>query len=367
MVISFFYPALGGAEQQALKLAERLIEKGIPVSVLTRRVPGIPSFEIINTVPVYRYIRTLSWGKFFGITYFLSCLWQLFCMRSTYNIIHCHILQGLHSFAAMCFKGLFGKKVLIKVAMAGEISDFAVTKKMLFGKAMLRQLRKIDALIAICSQVSSEAEQEGFPPERIQRIPNGVDVDWYKPEREIQKIPNKIIFVGSLHDRKHVSLLISAVKKLKDTGVLVSLDIIGDGPEAKQLRSMACELDIMHQINFLGACYDIRRYLQRAQFFVLPSKFEGLPNVVLEAMACGLPVLATRVGGVPDIIEHRVNGLMSPSGDFAALCANIQELLNNQKLLHELGVRARQTAVDKFSLSIVADQYEALYRDFLAG
>lgn len=130
MIISLFYPAIGGAEQQTLRLAELLIKKGAAVTILTRKMPNCKSFETFGNVPVYRFIRTVPWGKLFGISYCLSCLWYLFRERNSYDIIHCHILQGLHSFAAVCIKRLFNKKLIVKVAMAGAISDFAELKKM---------------------------------------------------------------------------------------------------------------------------------------------------------------------------------------------------------------------------------------------
>jgi glycosyltransferase involved in cell wall biosynthesis len=362
MIISLFYPALGGAEQQTLRLAELLTKKGVAVTILTRKMPNSKSFEIIGNVPVYRSIRTLPWGKLFGISYCLSCLWYLLRKRNSYDIIHCHILQGLHSFAAVCIKRLFNKKVAIKVAMAGAISDFAVLKKMAFANVFLRQIQQVDRLVTICSQSTQEALHEGFSPQNIIQIPNGVDIEQFTPGREAEKIRGRIIFVGTLDYRKNVSLLITAIKMLKDAGILVTLDIIGDGPEFLQLQKMTGSLDIADKINFLGAFSEIAPFLQRAHIFVLPSQFEGLPNVVLEAMACGLPVIATQVGGVPDIIQHRVNGLLIPPGDTDAICAAIRELFDNATLAEELGMRARQTVVAHFSLSAIADRYAELYK-----
>ena len=109
MVVSLFYPHLGGAEQQALMLAEQLIKKGMRVSVLTRSLRGLPTFEVIRGVPVNRRIRTLPWGKCFGLSYLVSALWFLFCNRNSYDIIHCHLL-GFHSAVAVLLKRLSGKR-----------------------------------------------------------------------------------------------------------------------------------------------------------------------------------------------------------------------------------------------------------------
>ena len=367
MVISQFYPALGGAEQQALRLAGLLIDRGFSVEVLTRAMPGCAAFEHIGSVPVHRKIRTLPWGKFFGASYFLSCLWHLLRRRHSYDILHCHILQGFHSPAAVCVKLLLGKKVIVKVAMAGAISDFATQKKMLFGGAVLRLIRHADRLVAICPDIGSEALRENFSPEKIADIPNGVDTERFTPAGRQEKHEGKIIFTGALDYRKNVPLLIAAFKQLVDSGTRATLDIIGSGPELPRLEAMVRNFGLSGTVSFLGAFPEIAPYLQRAQVFALPSRYEGLPNVILEAMACGLPVVATAVGGVPDIIKNGENGLLVDSGDAGALCGALRKLLEDQDLAAELGARARQTAVERFSLASVAQRYAKLYVDLAGG
>jgi len=249
--------------------------------------------------------------------------------------------------------------------MAGGINDFSILKKMSFGTMLLKQIHHSDCLITLCLQSSQEALHEGFSPAAICQIPNGVDTELFKPAQDIPKSENRIIFVGALDPRKNVSLLIAAVKKLKDTGLRVTLDIVGEGPEQPHLTMLTHDLGIADQINFLGPSRNIAEHILRAHVFVLPSAYEGVPNVVLEAMACGVPVIATRVGGVPDIIQHRRNGLIIPPCDIEALCAGIQELLGDKTLCQEFSVRARETAVEHFSLSAVADQYAELYKTLL--
>jgi len=237
---------------------------------------------------------------------------------------------------------------------------------MAFASVFLRQVQQVDRLVTICSQSTQEALHEGFSPHNIIQIPNGVDIEQFTPPGPgAEKIRGRIVFIGTLDYRKNVSLLITAVKKLLDIGIPVTLDIIGDGPEFPQLQKMADRLDMGGIIHFLGAFSEIEPFLQRSHIFVLPSQFEGLPNVVLEAMACGLPVIATKVGGVPDIIEHRVNGLLIPPGDSEALSAAISELFDNTTLADKLGSRARKTVVEQFSLSAVADRYAELYKTLL--
>lgn len=366
MIIALFHPSVGGAELQALRLAETLIRTGIDITVLTRHMPGLPAFEMIGAVPVCRGIRTLAWGKLFGISYFLSCLWWLLRDRNSYDIIHCHILQGLHCLAALVMKRLFKKKVIIKIAMAGGISDFAVLKNMLGGRALLNMLHAADCLVALCEQSRREAAGEGFAAGRVAMIPNGVDTCLFRPAEHAAPDPGRIVFIGALDPRKNVPLLLAAVKKARDAGLQVSLDIVGEGPERQALAGLASDLGIADRVRFLGPSDNVAAHLRQARVFVLPSAYEGLPNVVLEAMACGLPVIATRVGGVPDVIEHGRSGLLVPAGDADALCDGIREVLTDRKLAHELGRHARAAAEERFCLAAVAGRYRELYERLAA-
>jgi glycosyltransferase involved in cell wall biosynthesis len=146
-----------------------------------------------------------------------------------------------------------------------------------------------------------------------------------------------------------------------------ALDIVGDGPEMAALRQKAERLSLSGMVGFAGPVIDVLPHYHAADIFVLPSRSEGLPNVVLEAMASGLPVIATAVGGVPDIVQDRVSGLLVPPGDAGALRCALRELIENPHLSEDIGARARQDAVERFSLAAVADSYSKLYLELAGG
>jgi glycosyltransferase involved in cell wall biosynthesis len=362
MIISFFYPHLGGAEQQALQLAEQLIQRGVQVFVLTRKFKGLPAHETVRGVPVYRAIRTLPWGKWFALTYLFSVLWFLLKKRRSYDIIHCHLLQGFHAPAAILMKALFKKKVIIKVGATGLLSDFIMIKKVLLGDWLLRRTLGADRVITVCSPSSAEALAAGFSPVQVAHIPNGVDTACFKPGPDTGKRGNTITFIGRLDYLKGVDVLLQALRKLIDSRIPVHLDILGDGPERNKLEMMSQQLGINDAVTFHGAVHGVEPYLQQATMLVLPSLSEGMPNVVLEAMACGLPVIATRVGGIVDIIADGENGLLVDAQRPDQLYDAMKKLFTDRQLADRLGRQALKTIEQQFSIDTIVNRYSALYQ-----
>lgn len=361
MIVSLFHPHLGGAEQQALMLAEQLIKRGMKVSVLTRTFKGLPSFEVIRGVPVYRRIRTLSRGKWFGLSYMVSTLWFLFRNRNSYDIIHCHLL-GFHSAVAVLLKWLFGKKTISLVGATGPVSDFLQMKNIFMGNFFLRMIARSDRLILLCSKSREEALAEGFFPAQLVYIPNGVDTACFKPDPDIGKRGNTITFIGRLDYLKGVDILLQAFSRLISAGIPARLDILGDGPERNNLEIMSQQLGINDAVTFHGAVHGVAPYLQCSALFVLPSLSEGMPNVVLEAMACGLPVVATRVGGIVDIIEDGANGLLVDAQRPDQLYEAMQRLFTDRQLADRLARQALKTIEQQFSLDTIVNRYSALYQ-----
>jgi glycosyltransferase involved in cell wall biosynthesis len=362
MIISYFYPHLGGAEQQALRLAAQLTKRGIRVVVLTRKFKGLPSYEVIKNIPVYRHIRILPWGKSFALTYMLSVFWFLLKKRHAYDIIHCHLLQGFHSIVAIVFKVLFQKKVVIKVGATGPISDFIMIKKISLGEFLLKRITLADRLVTVCSQSTAEALQAGFSSRQVVQIPNGVDTNYFET---LSSSGNRkdITFIGRLDHMKGVQVLLEAFKTLKENGVAAHLTIIGDGPDREKLKSRAMQAGIADSISFCGAVEDIIPYLQKSALFVLPSLSEGLSNVLLEAMACGLPIVTTRVGGNIDLIRDGENGILVETENSNQLSVAIKKILQDKALAKKLGSEARKTVEQRFSLISIADRYLSLYRE----
>jgi len=367
MIIAKFHPVIGGTENQALLLCKSLIKRGVDVSVLTRQVNGLPDYADVQGVPVARAIRVVDRGKLFGVTYFLSCLYFLFVHRRKFDLVHCHILHGFHSMASVLLRKIFRKKVIIKVASTGVLSDLVMLRQSLFGAYMLRFLRGADRLVALCSQAVAEARAHGFPEDRIVSIPNGVDASRFKPLLSREHSRKKIVYAGSLTATKGVDVLIDAFAGLHQEHALLRLDIFGDGPLRERLQEKAAQLGLSEEIRFYGAVSGIERHLDSSCIFVQPSMVEGMSNVILEAMAAGLPVVATRVGAAPDMIKDGVNGLLVDAGKPDQIRDAVVRIVSDDDFAQQIGRAARRVIESHYAIEEVADQYRTLYNDIMGA
>jgi glycosyltransferase involved in cell wall biosynthesis len=202
--------------------------------------------------------------------------------------------------------------------------------------------------------------------QRLQVIYNGISL----PE-ETQQIPDDLqalrtkydwllTFVGRLVDQKNLPCLMRAVHRLKPLPVRLGVLIVGDGPERDRLLAMCQEFKLTN-VHFLGGRRDVDAIFAISNAAVLPSFWEGLSNALLEAMASGLPVIASAVGGNPEVVQHEHNGLLFEADQADQLANAIERLVNDLSLATALGSRARQDIATRFSVSTMIHQFEALY------
>lgn len=210
-------------------------------------------------------------------------------------------------------------------------------------------------------------------PDRLSVIGNGIDVDRWKPDlrtrlkaREELGLRKEFLWlaVGRLEPVKDYPTLLNAFARSRQTAQLL---ILGAGPFEGELKQMAAGLGLGRRVRFAGFSPDVARWMQAADGFVLTSRYEGLPMVLLEAGACGLPVVATNVPGTREVVVHGETGWLTPAGDPEQLAAAMGWLMRiplRKRLA--LGERARQSIVERFSLEDVLDQWEQLYAELLA-
>ena len=366
MIISQFYPLLGGAEVQAQRLASALRARGVDIFVLTRRIKNRPAYEVIDGIPVYRSIRTVDIPLLFGLLYVASVAVFLYRKRNQYNIIHCNILQELQTLVSIIIKLLFNKKVVAKMSSSGLTSDLKIMKQTLAGRLTLRLLNKADRIVSLCSVATSELLGEGIPPDRLQQISNGVDTGLFTARARARHTGQKLITcIGRLDEFKGVEHLLEAFRRVIAGGVDARLTLIGTGPDEEKLKRIVAALALEDKVLFKGRCENVVQEFSDTDIFVLPSLSEGMSNVLLEAMSCGLPVVATEVGAAADMISNRVNGMLVPPANPAALSNALIELLRNDVLAGSLGKAARKTIEEQYGLERAADCYEKLYKQLL--
>jgi len=266
-----------------------------------------------------------------------------------------------------------GKMAGIKSIIHGEHGREAINigvdewKKNLFRKIILT---RISCVIAVSENLRQWlVKRIGVTESKVVKIINGVDTNKFKPAANRERAKGKIGLdpqikligtVGRLDPVKNYSMFIQALKRAGMVKEQLKTIFIGDGPERQSLERMVHEIGL-NNVLFLGEQRNVIPYLQAMDVFVLPSLTEGISNTILEAMACGVPVIATKVGGNPEIVEPEKTGVLIESRDTNALAEQLRDFCNNGTKWEKFGIAARNAAEDKFSLARMIEEYEGVY------
>ncbi|MEQ1804884.1 MAG: glycosyltransferase [Burkholderiaceae bacterium] len=209
-----------------------------------------------------------------------------------------------------------------------------------------------------CTEFNCNALREIAPEARVHRMYHGIDQGVFNPNvRQATGLAPLILSVGRLREKKGLDTLIDACRLLRGRGLLFRCEIVGYGEEQARLQAMIDSYELTDRITLTGKLVrdDVVQRYARAAVYVQPSRIaadgdrDGIPNVLLEAMAIGLPVVASRVSGIPELVRHRQNGLLVEPDDAAALADAIGELIGDKPLGASLGARARSTVTENFN------------------
>ena len=173
-----------------------------------------------------------------------------------------------------------------------------------------------------------------------------------------------ILFVGRLERAKGVDVLLNALKFLKETnGMNLKSAIVGDGSLRDSLKSLSKDLGVEENVEFLGIRKDIKGLMQLSKIFVLPSRWEGLPMVILEAMALGMPVIATKVGGIPEVIEDGTDGILVEPENPEELAKAIEKLLGNEEFRKTISLNTYLKIKEEYSIEKYTEKLLHCYRE----
>jgi len=412
-LVSFmFAPLVGGAEVRAEKQARQFQALGQDVMIVTlrhnkewKRTERLDNLPIIRVGGIYDRKGWLRLGKYGHLPIDVLLFLQLWQLRHQYDLLHVCQLGTIAAVAALVGK-MTRKPVVVSVpssgsderqqaaslmadtlnldsdflkvdfreAMAGDIAYIA--QSALGGAAMIEFLRKSDTFYHILSNRSlAYLTLQGFRAERITRIPNGVDTEKFRPlaqcRPDSRRPERDILCVTRLQYPKGVDVLLHAWARLIHapaewrTQLKLRLLIVGEGPLRPQLERIAAEHGIQDSVEFLGLRRDVVNLLQEAWGFVLPSRWEGMPNALLEAMACGLPCIATRVSGSEDIINDGVNGLLVPPLQPAELAQALRRIIENPDFAQQLAKEGRATIMRGYQLTAIAERLLKFYQYLL--
>lgn len=354
---------LGGAEKQLVLLAQGLSDRGIRTHMLVMfhlgpRAEGLRKSGV-HVVELGFCRRPL--GRRQIIANLRACVRLVVFLREERP----QILQAFLMHAYMT-AGPAARLARVPVLVAGRRSLGFFKKDNRVVLALERvATRWTDFLVANASAIADEVRrEEGVPAAKIAVIPNGMQPTEFEPAEpaDVVSLLPVVLCIANLTAHKGHRYLLEACAALSRRGSPCTLLLIGDGPERAGLQEMADRLEI--DARFLGARADVSGFLTRADVVVLPSLYEGSSNAVMEAMAAGRPVVATSVGGTPELVEGR--GVLVPPVDPAALAEGIHQLLSDPDAAAALGRAAREWAMANLTADVMVDRYVALYRQLLA-
>jgi glycosyltransferase involved in cell wall biosynthesis len=390
-----FYPVVGGGETQARLLAEGLISHGFRVIIITRRSRrSLQSIERFGEITVYRLPPIGSqhlkkWGLLF------SSIPHLVRLRHEYDLIFVSGFRVIGVSAVMVSK-LFGKTCVLKADNNGEMSGiffaagmekYGFSPNTFLFRVLLavrnKFLKRANRFVAISTDIRHELISQGIAPSKIALIPNSVDTSIFRPVDELtkQSLREKlclppgmkiIIYTGRLVSYKGLPLLLKVWRQILEHFSDILLLLVGSGSLdihncEEELRNYVHSNELGSTVIFAGEVQNVHEYLQASDIFVFPTEKEAFGISLIEAMACGLPVISTGVGGLKDIMIPGQNGLQVAPGDFEQLYEAMRILIRDDELSARLGEAACETVEQRFSNERVTKNYLMLFRGVSAA
>jgi glycosyltransferase involved in cell wall biosynthesis len=413
LVTNQFLPIVGGTEIATLREAQALKARGHPVRVLTlRHQQRWPASEEMDGVPVRRIGGFFLRGRLrmrFGATWLAEArLWyELVLTRRTYDVVQLRQL-GRQARPVALAKVITGKPLLVRIAcgpapqvrdgdarktspngassgtsevslhvrgMPPDIGDVDTLRRIqLLAPVTLRLLRATGVtFLALSQRIQQQLVDSGVSEQRICLLPNGIDLTVYEEiaacrARRTPSAPGAVLTVlcpARLAYQKGQDVLLKAWRTVQEHIPAARLILAGDGPLRRQLERLAADLGVSDSVEFAGLVGDVRALLAAADGFVLPSRYEGMSNALLEAMATGLPCVATRVSGSEEVIVDGQSGLLVPPENPDALATALLTVLTDPERARTLGRSARARVECAFDQRRVMDQLSELYRSLV--
>lgn len=390
LLTAYYFPLQGGVETHARALASYLASHGIAVTIVTKRLDAkTPAEETIDGIAVHRVSPA---GARNGVRKWLMipfALWRIITLRRSFDVIYCPGYQGI-GIAAMLAGAVLRKPVVLRSGNLGvlygnnwnaPLARWHISPKAPLVNWLKARIRAIytpaDAFACNCREIEDEALACGVPRARVHYLPNAVDVDRYRPAAPGEKAQVRAtegwpqdallcLYVGRLSAEKGVMELLQAWRSLPHPNkrlVLIGPDMPGHpldvGPTA---RRFVAEHGLTNEVIFYGESNDGARLLRAADLYVQPSHYEAFSNALIEAMATGLPPVATRIGGMLDCIVDEQNGLLATPRDPVDLARQLSRMMDDAGLAARLGANARATVVSDFNVVTIFGKFAELFR-----
>src|SRR5215217_1471607 len=367
------YDPIGGMQNHTAELTRALDRRGIVQTVLTTRPPTALYFQrlggharVIRVGLPVRHFRQLYAPQ-------AAIIAPILAARS--DVVHVHLGEDLAVFpigaaAARLHHLPLVLTVHTSVRHTLAVSDLrSAVLKTLGGPIERWGEHSAEAVLVITPRLLRLLLADGVDENRIHLVPPGVNPSLFEGpfEDPFAGIGRpRVLFVGRLAPQKGVRALVAAAALIEDPSARVLL--VGDGPERSKLERDAERIGVADRLHFVGffAHERLPAVFAHADLLVLPSLYEELGTVLLEAMQAALPIVASRTGGIPDVIENGVNGLLVPPGDPEAFARAIDRLLADRDLARRLSEEAKERGKD-YDWEVLAERVLAVYRGVTAG
>jgi glycosyltransferase involved in cell wall biosynthesis len=381
MVTGAYFPETSGASLQCRRLIGAVHDRAEFAVLTTSTDPALPWQSMVDGVPVRRI--TVDPGsrtsKALATERMASALLEL---RGRFDLVHLHGFSQ-KTVLVIALARMMGKPIVIKLTSFGHDDPDSIRST---GALPWWAYRQADRFIGVTPRFADGFGANGLDRSRFVFIPNGVDLRRFRPAapherrglREQLRIPTDdptVLFVGFFSREKNPDVLFEAWASLQQRGITSTLVFVGattgmyyeiDPSLAERIRAGAASRGLSDRVVFVEATDAVDQYFRAADVFALPTAREGLPNVLLEAMACGVPPVITLLPGVTDwIVAPGVNGELIPSVDPSAFAAALERLLTSSDYRARLGAAARAHVESTFDIAGTADATLAVYRDLL--
>jgi glycosyltransferase involved in cell wall biosynthesis len=364
----------GGAQTNLLALATAAQQAGHTVSVITGEV-GWLTRELERHGIKAEQLPGLrrSWNPLAALA-FLGAL-RLWLQRHRVDVLHCHSSNTMPAVWAVLSLPLADRPHTVFTVHGWSALSPGwgmVTSRWLYRQSVKLFLPRFDRLILVSqADLDLAHDQALLPANRCRLVLNGISQDRFlRSAAEARQVlfallnePDRgqtiVGTIARLDYQKNLGLLVAAAKQVDDPDTLYIIG--GDGPERTALRQQITAMGLENQVRLIGPVIDPGDFLRAFDLFVMPSRFEGLPYTLLEAGLAGLPVLATRVGGNPEIVEPDITGRLVPEGDLEAFVGGLRWFLKNRETAARYGQALRDRVLDRFSEDKMAAATLALY------
>ncbi len=356
----YFPPEVGGLESHVFHLCAALARKGHTVGVVTSRSrPGLPGHEVMDGVEVWRTLlparNPVGW-----LAHAVGSIPRLAAQARGADILHAQAFQSV--LPALVAR----RRSDAPVVTTWHTSHFLKRADHPFWRPVFRHLlARSDYNLAASTEIAEVGESIGADL-RVEALTNGVDTELFRPVEP--SLPptrrRRLVVPRRLFEKNGVEYFIRALPRISHS-IDVEAVLVGDGPERTRLEHLAETLGIRDRITFLGSVphAEMPAILSSAELAIFPSLMEATSVAALECMACEVPVAASRVGGLPEIIDHEVGALFRPA-DPEELADTVIRLLNVEDL-QTRGTRARERVVDRWSNDRLAERHLEIYRQLL--